>query len=215
MSVAASSSGVPGGIVGYVLRVMRPGRNPLCRGSDRVEAAAWLIATLLVLLVVPLAALHIGLQVYAAGVRTERAQLADRRPTTATLVEGDTPVTRGLARGNPRLPGRPARVQWTAPDGTRREGVASVSSDGQHDGRVKIWLDRAGRPTAPPQSHAHTVTDGVVAGVGTLVVAVGSLLLFVLAVRLALNRRRLARWGNEWRLFEARWTGRHRPEENS
>ncbi|MQA84532.1 MAG: hypothetical protein GEV03_07900 [Streptosporangiales bacterium] len=191
---------------GYVRHSLSLAHNPLRRTSDQLEGAARLATIVLLVLLAPFGALHVGQKVYGAGVQVERGQAVDHRPVRATLLE-DVSMTNAM-QSDLGVPQRTTPARWVAQDGTVRKGAVSAPPGKRAGARVTIWLDRTGQPTIPPQTRSHTLTEAVAAGVGIVLATALGLQLVSLLVRLVLDRRRLARWDLEWKLFEPRWSGR-------
>ena len=71
-----------------------------------------------------------------------------------------------------------------------------------------VWIDKAGRLTAPPLSRTDVV-DRVMEVVAVIAAALVLLLSAISwAASLVMDRYRLARWEAEWLAVEPQWTGR-------
>lgn len=179
-------------------RPTRP-RRPR-RRSDRVaDLTAWAVsaAALLVLL----ASLVIGMQ--SARALTERAAAEERDRTPVTAIALDDV---GLApeSGSTVL----ARVRWTEGDGIERTGSVEVTGPLTAGDEVTTWVTGEHRLVRAPLSQLEVLFVAV--ATGTVVLAVGELLVLVLG-RLAfagVARRHAADWEREWEEVEPTWSGR-------
>ncbi|GAB2881414.1 hypothetical protein GCM10027074_57070 [Streptomyces deserti] len=179
------------------VRLWRWRRNPLRRRSDVVEA--WVIVVGWVSALV--CGLLAGLTAAAAVERDAERQRAERRQVSAVLVK-DT---------EDRLPQRAATdyrvwatVRWTTPDGTTHTDEARVPSGSRAGSTVTVWTDRNGEITAEPltqgETRPHAISGGVLAAAG----AGGAVLGAAWAVRLGLERHRMAQWAAEWERIDTR-----------
>lgn len=181
---------------------MRFDRNPLRRGTDRMETVVLILLAVLFLAGAPLSALAAGAGVHSVAQRDELAQQASRYQVTATIeraVGGSSPggnlTTAVVAR-------------WTMPDGKVVHTEMAVAIGYTPGSTVRVWTTPAGKLTTPPMSEAQvtSLTDlGAVAGVAVLALAVT--VAGVLA-RWWLGRRRMAAWDADWRVTGPRWSAR-------
>jgi hypothetical protein len=183
-------------------RGVRPDRNPLRRGSDRVEAIVF--GGLLVAAAVgaPVAATAGGQWAYASAQQAARVQREISHQVPAVVlalpakVPGGYSVTATI----------PAQAQWTAPDGAVRTGEITVPADSVKGKDLTIWTDWAGTVMNPP------LTPTQIADQRTFGTVVGTLLTLVtIAVaagftRLFMNRRRMAAWDADWEVTAPIWT---------
>jgi hypothetical protein len=176
------------------------------RATDHIQVL--LRAVLLALLVIggPIAITCVGHAAYVSGVQSARAQsMAWHR--VPVLVFRVRPIA--MLRQRPDITG-PARlsVRWTTPQGSSRTGEIVGRSDAVPGSVVMVWIDKAGRLTAPPLSRTD-VWERVIEGVA---VTAAALILLLSALSWAasalLDRYRLARWEAEWLAVEPQWTGR-------
>jgi len=179
-------------------RGLWPGRNPLRRTCDRVEAAfaAGLLATFLI--AAPLLALFAGQWAYGTSVRAQRAAIAARHLVPATLLAGAQAQTIYCCTK--------VRARWTAPDGTKRAGWVRAPASAWAGGTVRLWVDRSGRLTDPPLTTSQVTNRTILAAVGAPTAAAIALLGAGVLARWVLDRRRLAAWDAEWRVTGPRWT---------
>lgn len=188
-----------------LIRLLRPGTNPLARGVDRLEAAVVILAMVVGLVLVPVM-LTVGSLTHA-GLAGERGQqLRDRYATVAVLTE-DAPAVnvgiRGAVAGKSDVPAR-----WRLSDGATRTGVVRVADGRKAGNEIPIWLDRSGRPVDPPVSALDVWAAGATAAVCGWLVVVGLLALACFGFHVALNRRRFRAWQTEWTTVEPKWHDR-------
>ncbi|HZR49659.1 MAG TPA: hypothetical protein VFB06_09090 [Streptosporangiaceae bacterium] len=191
--------------IGRILRGRRLDRNPLRRGSDRVETV--ILAALLAAFLgaAPFAAGASASWIGASSQRELVAQHANFRQVTAVLLEAAwAPMGYGVSL-SPE-----ADARWVAPDGAVKSGMITVPADAKAGAKVKIWTDLSGQlvtPLKPEQValRADLAAAAAVAALGT------ALLITVAVVRQALNRRRIAAWEADWRATGPRWTSRAGP----
>ncbi len=147
----------------------------------------------------PFAGLAAGSWAYAAAARDAQAQQAISHPLQATLLQ--PAMQWGIGGYRFDVPAR-----WKAPDGQFRTGEVSAPTGTQAGSTVTIWVDRAGQLTAAPlqpgqiagRVHVVEVLAAIALALGLIAVGV--------AGHSALNRRRLAAWGTEWRATGPRWS---------
>jgi hypothetical protein len=182
-------------------------RNPLRRGTDRVEGALRLVMIIVVVAVVPATAVAAGRWTYHYFVHQAQAQQAVEHQVTAVLLR-DAPAT------GPRDPYTseqtgwvPAR--WQPPGQPPRTGEVLAAAGTRKGSTVRIWIDLSGAVTNPPLDHRVIRGDVWVAVTATLLVS-GLLLLGAAGLaRRMLDRRRLRAWEAEWRTSGPLWS-RHR-----
>jgi hypothetical protein len=175
------------------------GRNKLRRPSDRIEGAVVLTLSA-AFLTACVAAVCLAGHVY----QSERAAAARLRPAVAVLSQAGPTAGSQLAA---------ARARWRLPDGTQRSGTLTIlTAPAIYDARagafVPVWLDRSGEPVVPPIVRPGMIFNGLLTGVAGAVGAAIALALCYLLCRMALDRRRLARWESMWAAVGPRWTSR-------
>jgi hypothetical protein len=187
------------GRIGGLWRELRQDGNPLRRACDRTEAVllACLLSALFV--VVPLAAVIAGVQVYGAGLRAERAERAAWHQVPAVLL---------VTVPAPRYAGYEASVpaRWTAPAGARRTGQVTAPPGARAGDTVMLWVDASGRPTGSPLQPVQVMAQAIQAGAIAAAAAFSVLLCVGVLTHRALFRRRLAAWDAEWWAVGPRWT---------
>ena len=182
-------------------------RSPLRRTTDRIEAAATAVVTILALLVVPLAVV-IAMGSYHHELSEARTREAQPTTVTAVLLTDPQPqratsFERGLSAGIT------ARARWVLPNGQQRSAPLQVDADRHAGDRVPIWIDRYGNRTDPPPNLGCMIVNGAVIGFDLMLG--GWMLLGALwwAVCRVLGRINAAWWEVQWARTEPRWS--HRP----
>jgi hypothetical protein len=183
-------------------------RNPLRRGTDRVEAWVALSALLLIGLVAPL----LG---WLAGSATQdvlrQAMLDEQRQlhqVTAVVVHDNPGVTlppdpESITRQD--VPGL-VTASWPTPDGGTRTGKVRVRQ-GQTDAgtEIVVWVDTAGRLAGPPLDTATVATHAVLAGFGAFALTAALVTGVRRLVLWRQLRRRYAKWDRAWAQVGPDW----------
>jgi hypothetical protein len=195
------SPGNPGSTwLGRLVRGLRPGRNPLRRGSDRAETAVLGVLLAAFIAGAPFAAHVAGNWTYATSAREAQVQQASLRYVPATLLQA-APLAAGQFNSE-------ANARWTAPDGQLRTGAVFVLGTAVKGSTVMVWVNQAGQLAEPPLQHdqvtgrADLARSLAVVGLAVTLITIG------LACRWALNRHRLAGWDAEWLAVGPRWSPR-------
>jgi len=183
-------------------------RNPMRRGTDRVETAVRLALIALLVIAVPVVAIAAGRQADHLAVRKAQAQRAAEHQVTAVLLQDaqatgvpdpytDVQMTYVLARWQP--PGRQARTGEV------------LAEAGAHKGSTaRIWVNSAGALAPPPPDQRTIAGDVCMTVIVTCLVSVAVLFSLGTLTRLALDRRRMRGWEAEWRAAGPLWSGRRR-----
>jgi hypothetical protein len=182
-------------------------RNPLRRGTDRVEGALRLIMIILVVSVIPAAAVAAGRWADHYVRHQAQVQHAVDHQVNAVLLR-DAPAT-GVPDPYTSVETTWVPARWQPPGQPPRTGEVLAVAGAHKGSTVRTWIDPSGAVTDPPLDHRVIVGDVVVAVTATLLV---SGLLLVAAGALArrmLDRRRLRAWEAEWRTSGPLWS-RHR-----
>ncbi|QIS03670.1 hypothetical protein F5X71_16285 [Nocardia brasiliensis] len=162
----------------------------MLRASDRCEALVRIIATLAVLVAVPVAG-ALGTAAYSESAAHIRLERATKHSVAAVLTEDPVEIATYDYR---------ARAQWNDA-GHPSTAVVPVDRGRQSGDQVTIWLGPDGTQTTEPPRAVAAVLTGI--GVG-VVVLVGTWLCgwcLVHGTAWVLDRRRDARWAEEWRQF--------------
>lgn len=172
-------------------------RSPLRRRSDVIEAwivlAAWVFALF--------GGLFAGLAAAGAVESSAARQRAQSREVPAVLVEDAADHVPSRAATDYRVW---ATVRWTAPDGSTHTDEARVSPETRKGETVAVWTDGKGDIVAEPLSSGETRLHAIAGGVLAATGAAGTVLATAWAVRLGLERRRMAEWAAEWERIDTR-----------
>ncbi|WP_086825039.1 hypothetical protein [Allokutzneria sp. NRRL B-24872] len=187
--------------MGRMVRRLGLDRNPLRRFSDHVESAVVVLLVLCVLAVVPLA-------LVAGSVAHERLGTSTAAHRSTAVLEHDAPPEVITSELLVVSTGAKVRGQWTAPDGTPREGEVFAPAGARAGTTVPVWLDAAGTPIPPPLEGAALTWMSALVTLGVLVVAGGASGVVYGAVRLVLDRGRVTAWGADWERVERDWIHR-------
>ncbi|HEY7432318.1 MAG TPA: hypothetical protein VH641_16460 [Streptosporangiaceae bacterium] len=192
------------GLIGRALRRIGLDRNPMRRGTDRIEAIAraGLLAAFLV--AAPVVTAYLSHEIYVCGLRTARAQAAAWHRVPAVVLTAEPVAARWL----PAQPPTRYSVRWATPDGSSRTGEIIRAADTTAGGTLTVWIDDTGRLTHPPLSRADVTGQVIQAAVAVPVVLALLLAAAGGVVSLILDRHRLARWEADWSAVEPQWTGR-------
>ncbi|HEU5389990.1 MAG TPA: hypothetical protein VFV73_29230 [Streptosporangiaceae bacterium] len=179
-------------------------RNPLRRGTDRVEAVLRLILIILLVAVIP-AAVAAGR--WADHQALHRAQLerATDRLVTAVLLE-NAPAS-GIPDPYTSVQTAWVRARWQPPDQPPRTGDVLAVVGARQGSTVRTWIDRSGAVTDPPMDHRVIVGCVFLAVTATCQLSWLVLLAAAVLVRRVLDRRRLNAWEAEWRASGPLWSG--------
>jgi hypothetical protein len=175
-------------------------RNTLRRPVDRIEGMV-LVALTAALLVAMAIASVLGAHTY----QSQRAASVGLRPVTGVLIHA-----------GPSFYGSPAQLglaeaRWRDPGGNEQSGVLTTAIapgiiGAAAGARIPVWLDRSGRPVAPPDGQVAMIVNALAASASVAGGAGMTLLICYGLCRLVLDRRRLAAWESEWSLTGPRWT---------
>jgi hypothetical protein len=187
--------------LGRFVQGRRPDRNPLRRGSDRVETAVLALLVIVFLAAAPFAALASGSWVLAWD---HQAQLAER----ASSFQVPALVLKLEAPGGGPYGDLGAQARWTARDGTVVTGDIPVPFGAAAGSTQWLWTTADGQLTNPPLEDSQVTGQAHVAE-GLSVVTLAVLLTAAgLVTRWTLDKRRMAAWDTEWRSTGPRWTTR-------
>ena len=179
-------------------------RNPLRRGTDRVEAALRLVMILLVV-AVPAAAVGVGRWADHYAQYRAQAQMAVDHQVTAVLLR-DAPA---IGTPDPYTSVQTAWVpaRWQPPGQSPRTGEVLALVGARKGSTVRTWIDPSGAITDPPLGHRVVVGDVWLAVMATCLLSWLLLLAAGVLARRGLDRRRLRAWEAEWRASGPLWSG--------
>jgi len=181
-------------------------RNPLRRGTDRIEAALRLIMIVLVVLAVPAASVAVGRWAYHHALHRAELQRVVDHQVTAVLLQ-DVP---GSGIPDPYTSAQTSWVlgRWQPPGQPPRTGQVLAVAGARKGSTVRAWIDPSGAITDPPLEHRDIVGYVCVAVTATWLVSWLVLLAAGTLARRVLDRRRLGAWETEWRACGPLWSGR-------
>jgi len=181
-------------------------RNPLRRGTDRVEAALRLVLVILLVVAVPIAAVVAGRQADHLALRHAQAQRAADRLVTAVLLK-DAPSA-GTPDPYTSIQTAWVPARWQLAGHPARTSVVLALAGAHKGSTVQIWTDASGAVTDPPLNHRDITGQVCVAVMATCLGSLLALLAAGVLARWVLDRRRLRAWEAEWRASEPLWSGR-------
>jgi hypothetical protein len=180
-------------------------RNPLRRGTDRVEGALRLVMIILAVLAVPAASIAAGRWADHYALYQAQVQRTVDHQVTAVLLR-DAPA---IGTPDPYTSVQTAWVpaRWQPPGQPPRTGEVLAAVGARKGSTVRTWIDPSGAVTDPPLDH-HVVAGDVVMAVTATLLLSGLLLMAAWALaRRLLDRRRLRAWEAEWRASGPQWSG--------
>ena len=180
-------------------------RNPLRRGTDRVESALRLLMILLVVTAVPAAAVAAGRWADHYALHRAQAQRAVDHQVTAVLLE-DAPAV-GIPDPYTSVQTAWVPARWQPPGQPPRTGEVLALTGAHKGSTVRTWINPSGAVTDPPLDRRFVVGDVWLAVMATCLVSWLLLLVTGVLVRRGLDRRRLRAWEAEWRASGPLWSG--------
>jgi len=181
-------------------------RNPLRRGSDRIETALRLVLMILLVVAVPIAAVVAGQQADHLALRQAQAQRATDHLVTAVLLKNAPTAGTPDPYTSVQTAWVPAR--WQPPGQPARTGLVLALAGAHQGSTVRVWVDAKGAITDPPLDHRDITGQVCVAVMATCLFSLLVLLAAGALTRQALDRRRLSAWEAEWRTSEPLWSRR-------
>ena len=194
----------PAGSLARMARWLGFDRNPLRRGTDRVEAVLRLVLVILLVAVIPTA---VAAGRWADHQALHRAQLeqATDRLVTAVLLENAS--ASGVPDPYTSVQTAWVRARWQPPGQPPRTGEVLAVAGARQGSTLRTWIDRSGAVTDPPMDHRVIVGYVFLAVMATCQLSWLVLLAAAVLVRRALDRRRLNAWEAEWRASGPLWSG--------
>jgi hypothetical protein len=189
------------GWLSRVVRGARLDRNPLRRGTDRLQTC--LLAGLFIATATgaPLAAQAASRASYAAALQARQEQMAGRHEVRARLTVSAAPVN-GYALSTYVL----TAATWTSAAGVHRSGEVPADPGSPKGAAVTVWVDDAsGYLDSPPLTMAEAAGQADAAMVGAIA-GISFAYLAAMGVTLGvLHRRRMAAWEADWVVTAAAW----------
>jgi hypothetical protein len=164
------------------------GRNPLLRGSDRVEAVVIMLAVALLVAAAAVAG-AVGAAVNASHAQAYADEAHARHTIGAMVLDSTT---------SPRPHTTIVKATWGGQGDQRTEsfGWDHEVKPGQ---RIDIWVDADGHHVSAPRPPSRAVMDAVSAGVLVWLGAGLAAMMLVATARFRLNVSRYAQWEREFR----------------
>jgi hypothetical protein len=182
------------------IRGARLDRNPLRRGTDRLETCLLVGLFAVMAVVTPFAARLAGHASYAAALQTRQEQLADRHQVQAVLTKNADSVSGYSITGYVLTP-----AAWTSVTGAPRSGEVPAEPGSLKGTSISVWTDRNGYLDTPPPAASEAASQADAAIVGVIVAGGVVFITGAAAIRLLLNRRRMAAWDADWVATAPTW----------
>jgi hypothetical protein len=198
--MARGAPGNQGRWLWRAVRGLRPDRNPLRRGTDRLEACLLAGLFTAAATATPLTAQAVGHAAYAGGQHARAEQLASRHQVRAMLTRS-APLIGGYAL-SAQVPGQ---ASWTSVDGTLRSGQIPVRPGTPVGTTVPVWTDDSGYLVSPPLALSEVASDADAAATGAVLGIVVGCAAGAAVIRQLLNRRRMAAWEADWIVTAPAW----------
>ena len=196
----------PGRCLARLARWFGLDRNPLRRGTDRIQAALRLVTVVVLVAGVPAAAVAAGQRADHLALNRAHAQQATDRLVIAVLLQ-NAPAT-GIPDPYTGVQMTWARARWQPPGRPPQAGQVLAVAGARKGSIVRTWTGPSGAVTSPPIGHRNIAAAVCLAVAGTCLVSWLVLLVAGTLARRALDRRRLNAWEAEWRASGPRWSGR-------
>jgi len=197
----------PGRRLARLARWLGFDRNPLRRGTDRIEAALRLVLMIILVAAVPTASVIAGQRADHSALNRAYAQQAADHLVNAVLVQ-QAPAT-GSPDPYTSVQTAWALARWQPPGLPPRTGEILAMAGAPKGTAVRTWIDASGAVTDPPLDHREITGDVCIAVIATCLVSGLVLLALSTLVRRVLDRRRLSAWDAEWRASGPLWSGHH------
>ena len=177
--------------VWWLLRAYRR-RNPLVRGSDRVELFFVALGVLVVLAATACAG-ALGTAVHDARSHAYLAETQTRHTVIGTALKGGTTVL-----GFDRKPVTSVNAQWQV-NGIEHTDHFTIRGSVKTGDPVMIWLDQEGNRVDAPSSTSLAGVDAVVAALMFWLMVAFTVTGLICLARSGLNRRRIRGWDRDLR----------------
>jgi len=183
-----------------MIRGARPDRNPLRRGTDRLETCLLVGLFAVIAVVTPFAARLVGHASYAAGLQARQEQLANRHQVQAALTKDAGPVSGYSISAYVLTP-----ATWTSVTGVRRSGEVPAEPGSREGTSISVWTDGNGYLDSPPLDVSEVASQADAATVGVIVASGVVYIVGAAAIKQLLNRRRMAAWDADWVTTAPTW----------
>ncbi len=182
------------------IRGARPDRNPLRRGTDRLETCLLVGLFAATATATPFAARLAGHASYAAALQVRQEQLRDKHQVQAVLTRNAGPVSGYSITAYVLTP-----ATWTSVTGVRRSDEVPAEPGSLKGTSVSIWTDRDGYPDSPPLAVSEAASQADAATIGVIVAGGVVFITGAAAIRQLVNRRRMAAWDADWVATAPTW----------
>ncbi|MGH3245432.1 MAG: Rv1733c family protein [Trebonia sp.] len=196
-------SGSPSIQVCWLFRAIRGARldrNPLRRGTDRLEACLLVGLFVALAAATPFAARLADHASYASALHTRQEQLATRHQVRAVLT-----ADAGEAGGYSLNAFVLTPATWTSVAGVHRSGEVPADPGSRKGTAVTVWTAANGYLDSPPLTVPEAASQGEATGIGVVVAAVVACLAGACGIRQLLNSRRMAAWDADWLATAPTW----------
>jgi hypothetical protein len=191
--------------IARIVRGMRPDRNPLRRGYDRIEAAIGVGLLMTFLVGAPLLGIAAGQWTRSAGEHAELAARVRAHPVRAVLLHTAPPAVLSIRAASVESD---EPVRWASPDGQVRTAQVPVPGGAKAGATLLVWTDSHGRlaeaPPPPGEISDQVILASTFGPIAVALVTGGAWL----AARRVLHARRLRWWDAQWSAIGPRWTSR-------
>jgi hypothetical protein len=187
----------PSGRIARFRRRLHPGRNPLARAGDRLEAVLLALVIAGALLALPFAAAF-GSDTYAAQTARAEQERATRHPATAVSLAAASSQAYSTDGAGAPTDQTTVPAAWFDARGARHTGDVLADAGSPAGTRVPVWLDQHGELTTEPLSPSTSAADGVFAAILLWVAITGALAGVYGAGRFVLSRLHSAAWDRAW-----------------
>jgi hypothetical protein len=187
----------PSGRIARFRRRLHPGRNPLTRFGDRVEAVLLVLVFAGAILALPFAAAF-GSETYASQTARAEQERTTRHPATAVSLVAAPSQTYSTDGAGAPADQTTVQAAWFDARGARHTGDVLTDAGSPAGTHVSVWLDQRGELTNEPLSPSTSAADGVFAAILLWVAITGALAAVYGAGRLAVSRLHSAAWDRAW-----------------
>ncbi|WP_410669049.1 hypothetical protein [Amycolatopsis sp. cmx-4-68] len=187
----------PSGRIARFRRRLHPGRNPLVRAGDRLEAVLLALVIAGALLALPFAAAF-GSDTYAAQTARAEQERTTRHPATAVSLASAASQSYSTDGAGAPADQTTVPAAWFDARGARHTGDVLADAGSPAGTRVPVWLDQHGELTTEPLTPSTSAADGVFAAILLWVAITGALAGVYGAARFVLSRLHSAAWDRAW-----------------
>ncbi|MFK4071751.1 hypothetical protein [Streptomyces sp. NPDC029674] len=182
--------------------------NPLCRGTDLLEAWLALVALVLIVVAVPVVGVFTTSLSRDALLASVHQQRAERHAITGTVLRkaDSPPIDPDPETSSARDAHSRVLARWRAPDGTDHYGVVLSDLKSPRAGdHFRLWTDERGRVVGRPLDDATATTHAVLAGFGAATASIGLIEGTRRLVLWRIERGRHARLDRAWEKTGPDW----------